>query len=379
MTTTQGDDDTDSQTTKLVIDGTGISPSEASKMANEYAIIHNQSIRQEQTQKFQSKYTTREPILKPTLDRFVLHPIKYPDLWKMYKQAQASYWVVEELDLQFDQDDWEKLTAQEKKFIKHILAFFATADGIVMENLASNFSEEVQIPEAKAFYAFQMAIESVHAEAYSLLIDTYIKNKSEKLELFQAIKTLPSIKKKAEWMLTWCLPARASFPKRCIAFAIAEGVFFSGSFCAIFWLKKRSLMPGLCHSNELIARDEGLHCDFACLLYSKLLWKLTRSETLQILLPAVEIEKEFIEEALPSKLLDMNKELMYQYIEVCADRLLLTLGYSKHYHSVNPFEWMTTISLQGKTNFYEKKVGEYAKARVGQDPKNHVFDLNAAF
>ena len=277
----------------------------------------------------------------------------------------ASFWTAEELDLAHDHGDWQKMTENERHFVSHILAFFAASDGIVNENLAMNFSNELQIPEARCFYGFQIAIENIHSEVYSLLIDTYIKEPGEKDHLLRAIETIPCVNQKANWALQWCDPEYASFAERVIAFAAVEGIFFSGSFCAIFWLKKRGLMPGLCFSNELISRDEGLHCDFACLLYSKLENKLPSSVITDIISQAVEMEKSFVSDALPVELIGMNSTQMCNYIEFCADRLLVALGCEKKYNVTNPFDWMVMISLQGKTNFFEKRVGEYSKAGVG--------------
>lgn len=296
----------------------------------------------------------------------------------MYKKAEASFWTAEEIDLASDLKDWENLTSNERHFVSHVLAFFAASDGIVNENLAQNFATEIQSPEARCFYGFQIAVENIHSETYSLLIDTYIRDSAEKNRLLTAIDTVPCVRKKANWALQWCASENASFAERCIAFAAVEGIFFSGSFCAIFWLKKRGLMPGLCFSNELISRDEGLHCDFACLLYSKLIHKLPTARIEDIICDAVEIEKEFVQDALPVELIGMNSRLMCQYIEFCADRLLVALGCPRHYNVPNPFEWMEMISLQGKTNFFEKRVGEYAKSGVGCE-SNHEFDLDADF
>lgn len=319
-----------------------------------------------------------EPLLKPNPYRFVLFPIQDSELWEMYKKAEASFWTSEEIDLGSDMRDWVTLTKNERHFISHVLAFFAASDGIVNENLAQNFMTEIQSPEARCFYGFQIAVENIHSETYSLLIDTYIKDPKERLHLLHAIDTVPCVKRKATWALQWCNAEYASFAERCIAFCVVEGIFFSGSFCSIFWLKKRGLMPGLSFSNELISRDEGLHCDFACLLYKKLKHKLPESRIVEIVTHAVDIEKEFISDALPVELIGMNSRLMSQYIEFCADRLLVALGCSKFYRSSNPFDWMETISLQGKTNFFEKRVGEYAKSGVGVE-QNHCFDLDAEF
>ena len=297
----------------------------------------------------------------------------------MYKKAEASFWTAEEIDLASDLKDWNNLNKNERHFVSHILAFFAASDGIVNENLAANFATEIQIPEARCFYGFQIAVENIHSETYSLLIDTYVRDNKERAHLLNAIETVPCVQKKADWALQWCERENASFAERCVAFAAVEGIFFSGSFCAIFWLKKRGLMPGLCFSNELISRDEGLHCDFACLLYKQLINKLPEERILEIITNAVEIEKEFISDALPVELIGMNSGLMRQYIEFCADRLLVALDCSKYYNTVNPFEWMEMISLQGKTNFFEKRVGEYAKSGVGVDSSEQVFDLDADF
>lgn len=304
-----------------------------------------------------------EPLLRENKNRFVLFPIEHRDVWEFYKRAEASFWTAEEIDLSQDLKDWEQLNSGEKHFVSHVLAFFAASDGIVNENIAENFVSEVQYTEAKFFYGFQIAIENIHSEVYSLLIDTYVKDAKEKGKLFNAIETLDCVKKKAEWALRWI--AKASFAERLVAFAAVEGIFFSGSFCSIFWLKKRGLMPGLSFSNELISRDEGLHCDFACLLYNDhLVNKLPVARVTQIITDAVAIEKEFVTDALPVRLIGMNADLMSQYIEFVADRLLVALNCPKVYHSVNPFDFMEMISLQGKTNFFEKRVGEYQKAGV---------------
>lgn len=305
----------------------------------------------------------KEPILKENKGRFVLFPIQHRDIWEMYKKAEASFWTAEEIDLSADLLDWEKkLNQDEKYFIKHILAFFASSDAIVNENLAANFMSEVQYPEARCFYGFQIMIENIHSEVYSLLIDTYIKDFREKEILFNAIETIPCVKNKAEWALRWI--SQGTFQERLIAFACVEGIFFSGSFCSIFWLKKRGLMPGLSFANELISRDEGLHCDFACLLYSNLRNKLPLKTLHQIIQDAVALEKEFVKESLPVKLIGMNETLMCQYIEFVADRLLVALGSPKIYQALNPFDFMEMISLPGKTNIFEKRVSEYQKPGV---------------
>ncbi len=320
-----------------------------------------------------------EKILLENKDRFVLFPIQYHDIWEMYKKAESSFWTAEEIDLVQDLQDWNnKLNDNEKHFIKHVLAFFAASDGIVNENLAVNFLNEVQFPEARCFYGFQVMIENIHSETYSLLIDTYIKDPDEKHKLFHAIDTVPCVGKKAEWALRWI--KNGSFVERLIAFAAVEGIFFSGSFCSIFWLKKRGLMPGLSFSNELISRDEGLHCDFACLLYTRYIQnKLSEEKVKQIITDAVAIEKEFVVDAIPVKLIGMNADLMCQYIEFVADRLLVALGYSKVYNATNPFDFMEMISLQGKTNFFEKRVSEYKKAAVGSKLEEKIFKLDEDF
>ena len=320
-----------------------------------------------------------EPILEENPGRFVVFPIQHDDIWKFYKNSEASFWTAEEIDLSGDLVDWEqKLNDDEKHFIKHVLAFFAASDGIVNENLAENFLSEVQYTEAKFFYGFQIMMENIHSETYSLLIDTYIKDNQEKDYLFNAIDNLPCVRKKADWALRWI--ENGSFAERIVAFAAVEGIFFSGSFCSIFWLKKRGLMPGLCFSNELISRDEGMHCDFACLLYNKhIVNKLDKSVLEEVILDAVRIEKEFVSESIPVKLIGMNAEMMCQYIEFVSDRLLIALGNEKVFNVENPFPWMDMISLQGKTNFFEKRVGEYRKAGVGSSREEQVFTLDEDF
>ncbi len=321
---------------------------------------------------------SKEVLLEENKERFVLFPIKYPKIWEMYKKAEQSFWTAEEIDLHADQKDWEdKLNNDERHFVKHVLAFFAASDGIVNENLATNFMNEVQLPEARCFYGFQIMIENIHSEMYSLLIDSYIKDTADKKMLFNAIETVPCVKKKAEWALKWI--GNGSFAERLVAFAAVEGIFFSGSFCSIFWLKKRGLMPGLCTSNEFISRDEGMHCDFACLLYGMLNEKLPKSRILEIIKDAVTNEHEFVTDALPVSLIGMNAKMMCQYIEFVADRLLMSLGNEKHYNSTNPFDFMEMISLQGKTNFFEKRVSEYKKASVGQQTEENVFKLDEDF
>ena len=305
-----------------------------------------------------------EPILQENKDRFVIFPIKHQDIWEWYKKQEACIWTAEEIDLHTDLNDWNnKLNADEKYFIKHILAFFAASDGIVNENLAENFVSEVQYPEAKFFYGFQIMMENIHSETNSLLIDTYVKDEAEKHELFHAIETFPAIKEKAEWALKWI--SSESFAERLIAFAAVEGIFFSGSFCSIYWLKKRGLMPGLTFSNELISRDEGMHCDFAVHLHNNhLVNKVPKARITEILTDALSIERKFITESLPASLIGMNANLMTQYLEFVTDRLLVELGCDRVYNSSNPFDFMDMISLQGKSNFFEKRVGEYQKAGV---------------
>jgi len=323
-------------------------------------------------------YSLPEPILVENPNRFVIFPIQHQEIWDMYKTQQACIWTAEEIDLSVDIEDWRNtLNENEKHFIKNVLAFFAASDGIVNENLAENFVREVQYTEAKFFYGFQIMMENIHSETYSLLIDTYITDPAEKSMLFNAIETIPAVKRKAEWALKWINSEH--FQERLIAFAAVEGIFFSGSFCSIFWLKKRGLMPGLSFSNELISRDEGMHCDFAVMLHNKYLAnKVSEERIREIILSALEIEKEFIIESLPVKLIGMNSDLMSQYLEFVADRLLVDLGCSKVFNSENPFDFMTNISLQGKTNFFEKRVGEYQKAGVLNSSDN-AFDLDVEF
>ena len=321
----------------------------------------------------------KEPILVTNNNRFVLFPIQHDDIWAFYKKAEASFWTAEEIDLQADLIDWDtKLNDNERHFVKHVLAFFAASDGIVNENLAENFLSEVQYTEAKFFYGFQVAVENIHSETYSLLIDTYIKDTKDKEYLFNAIDTMDCVKVKADWALRWI--DEGSFAERLVAFAAVEGIFFSGSFCSIYWLKKRGLMPGLSFSNELISRDEGLHCDFACLLYTNhIVDKLPKETVQKIIIDAVDIEKEFILEALPVKLIGMNSDLMSQYIEFVADRLLLELGNEKVYNATNPFDFMEMISIQGKTNFFEKRVGEYQKSGVLNNDADQTFTIDEDF
>jgi ribonucleotide reductase beta subunit family protein with ferritin-like domain len=319
-----------------------------------------------------------ERILKPNRSRFVLFPIKEHAVWNMYKKAESAFWTAEEIDLAYDKNDWNALKDSERFFISRVLAFFAASDGIVNENLALNFSNEIQLPEARCFYGFQIAIENIHSEVYSLLIDTYIKDPEEKSKLFNAIDTIPAVMKKAEWALKWTDKTKASFAERLVAFAAVEGIFFSGSFCAIFWLKKRGIMPGLCFSNELISRDEGLHRDFACLLYSMLDQKLEVSKVHEIIGAAVEAELEFITDALPVNLIGINQVLMCQYIKFVSDHLLCALGVNKLYEATNPFDWMDLISVEGKTNFFEKRVGEYSISGVG-NTESSEFSLEEEF
>ena len=321
-----------------------------------------------------------EPLLLENPNRFVLYPIKYQDIFDMYKKQLALYWTVEEIDLGKDHDDWKKLKEDERHFIKYVLAFFAGSDGIVLENLGQRFMNEIQIPEAKCFYGFQMAMENIHSETYSLLIDTYIQDEKEKSVLLNAITTIPCIQKKAFWAQKWIEDEESSFATRLLAFAAVEGIFFSGSFCAIFWLKKRGLMPGLTFSNELISRDEGIHTDFAVLLYKKyLVNKLDQDKVWELFDEAVCIEEEFINEAIPCRLIGMNSDLMSQYIRYCTDRLLVQLGYERKYNAVNPFEFMERISLEVKQNFFEGRVSSYSRAGVGNNNLNMNFSTEDDF
>lgn len=320
---------------------------------------------------------TIEPLLAPDDNRFVMFPIKYEDIWQMYKKQIDCFWRAEEIDLTKDLDHWQTLNDNEKYFISMILAFFAASDGIVLENLAMRFMNDVQVSEARAFYGFQIAMENIHSETYSLLIETYIKNKEQKYKYFNAIENYPCIKKKSDWAQKWIRDNRSSFATRLVAFACVEGIFFSGAFCSIFWLKKRGLMPGLTFSNELISRDEALHCEFAVLLYSKLQNKIKKSKIHEIIKEAVDIESEFICEALPCRLIGMNSQMMIQYIQFVADRLVVQLGYDKIYNVSNPFDFMELISLESKVNFFEKRLGEYALANKS-DP-NIAFELNEDF
>ena len=322
-----------------------------------------------------SKFT--EPLLTENLNRYVMFPISDHEIWSHYKKMQDCFWRTEEIDLSKDLDHFEKLTGDEKYFISMILAFFAASDGIVLENLGMRFMSEVQLSEARAFYGFQIAMENIHSETYSLMIESLIKDDTRKTQLFEAMNNFPCIKKKADWAIKWINDKDSSFATRLIAFACVEGIFFSGSFCSIFWLKKRGLMPGLTFSNELISRDEALHTEFAVLLYSKLNKKLDKKQVTEIVTESVEIEKEFICDALPCRLIGMNSTLMSQYIEFVADRLLVQLGCDKHYNTQNPFSFMEMISVEGKTNFFEKRVSEYALTNKEKD--DTVFELDSEF
>ena len=320
-----------------------------------------------------------EPLLAHNPGRFVIFPIANQQVWEIYKKAEGSFWTAEELDLSKDRKDWEALPANEQHFIKHILAFFAASDGIVNENLAMNFMKEVQWPEARCFYGFQIAMENIHSEVYSLLIDTYIKDTEEKLKLLKAIDTIPCVKKKADWALHWMQSEEADFASRLMAFAAVEGIFFSGAFCSIFWLKERGIMPGLTTSNEFISRDEGLHTEFATLLYGFLQHKLSKTKAHKMIREAVKCEKEFIIDALPCALIGMNAKMMSQYLEFVADRLLVQLGYPKIWNSANPFPFMERISLEGKDNFFEKRVTNYQKVGVGKKAEDMSFATDADF
>jgi len=323
--------------------------------------------------------TQPEPLLTDNEDRFVIFPIKHDDLWKKYKNHIAVFWTPEEIDLSKDMKDWEKLNDNERHFIKNILGFFAGSDGIVMENLATRFTREVQWPEAKFFYACQNLMEAIHSETYSLLIDTYITDKQEKHDILHAIQTIPCVQKKAEWAMNWIDSPEADFATRLSGFAAVEGIFFSGAFCAIFWLKQRGLMPGLTLSNEFIARDEGLHTDFACAMYGRIANRLTKQKVYKIIREAVKIEKFFITKSIPCEMIGMNAKLMSQYIEFVADRLLLQLGYPKAYNAQNPFDFMERISLENKDNFFEKRTSTYAMAGIGKDQKEMSFSTTADF
>jgi len=323
------------------------------------------------------KFNQDEILLKKNESRFVLFPIKYNDIYEEYKKAESAFWTSNEIDLSKDLNDWEKLNETEQHFIKNIIGFFAGSDGIIMENLAVRFLNEIEIPEIRAFYSYQIFNENVHSETYSLLIDTYIKDNEEKLKIFNSIENIPCVLKKAKWAYKWIENKEVNFATRLVAFAIVEGVFFSGSFCAVYWLKKRGLMPGLTFSNELISKDEGMHCHFACLLYSYIQNKLKPEIIYDIIKEAVEIEKEFITESIPCAMIGMNADLMKQYIEFVSDRLLVQLGYEKIWNSTNPFDFMELISLRPKSNFFEIRVGEYAKANISENNEN--FDISNDF
>ena len=318
---------------------------------------------------------SKEPILTPNPKRYVIYPIQHDDIWSAFKKQEASFWTAEEIDLQQDLTDWKKLSDNERHFIKHVLAFFAASDGIVNENLCFRFANEVQYPEARAAYTFQAAMETIHSETYSLLIDTYVSDEKEKLMLLSALENIDSVKKKADWAIKW-IDSNESFAHRLIAFAAVEGIFFSGSFCAIYWLKHRGLgMPGLTFSNELISRDEAMHTDFAIMLHNNhIVDKVSQEDVYSIVGRAVEIEKEFVCESLPVSLIGMNSDLMSRYIEFVADRLLTDLGYSKMFNAANPFPWMEMLGLEGKTNFFERKVSEYAKAGVTKGNNDLTWD-----
>jgi ribonucleoside-diphosphate reductase subunit M2 len=321
--------------------------------------------------------TINDPLLTPNDNRFVMFPIQYQDIWEMYKKQVDCFWRAEEIDLSKDLKHWETLSLEEQKFISFILAFFAASDGIVLENLGMRFMNEVQVAEARAFYSFQLAMENIHSQTYSLLIDTYIKNTEEKDKMFCAIEHFPCIKKKADWAQKWIADKKSNFATRLIAFACVEGIMFSGAFCSIYWLKKRGLMPGLTFSNELISRDEALHTEFAILLYKKLLKKISKNKVYDIINEAVAIEIEFICDALPCRLIGINSDLMSEYIKFIADRLSVQLGYDKIYNSSNPFDWMEMISLSGKTNFFEKNVSDYALAN--KKKTDDVFNFSEDF
>jgi ribonucleoside-diphosphate reductase subunit M2 len=318
-----------------------------------------------------------DDILIPDENRYVMFPIKHDDVWQMYKRQVDCFWRAEEVDLSKDMNDWNKLNNDEQQFIKMVLAFFAASDGLVLENLAGRFMGDVQLSEARAFYGFQIAMENIHSEMYSLLIDTYIQDSSEKNKLFEATQNYPCIAKKANWAKKWIGDESSSFAARLVAFAAIEGIFFSASFASIYWIKKRGLMPGLTLSNEFISRDEALHTEFAILLYSKLQTKLSKTRIYEIIQEAVAIEKEFITEAIPCRMIGMNSKLMTQYIEYVADRLVLQLGYDKIYHVQNPFDFMELISMESKVNFFERTNSEYALANKTVD--DDVFELNTEF
>jgi ribonucleoside-diphosphate reductase beta chain len=360
---------------------TSITNTDSKKTANPDASTEKKANLVQAEQKYPASMDEHEPLCKESKNRFVLFPIANQEIWQMYKKHVASFWTAEEVDLGDDMKDWLKLNDNEQHFIKYVLAFFAASDGIVLENLTSHFINDVKLPEARCFYAFQAAMENIHSETYSLLIDTYIKSESEKGELFNAMNTIPCIEQKAQWALRW-MAKDCAFVQRLVAFACVEGIFFSGSFCALFWLKKRGLMPGLTFSNELISRDEGLHTDFACLLYKLCVDKLDDATFEQIVKSAVKCEQSFICDSLPVDLIGMNSKLMAEYIQFVADRLCHALGHNKIWNTPNPFDWMEMISLQGKTNFFERRVGEYAKAGVMSkldDAQQNAFTLDADF
>lgn len=348
-------------------------------MKKKSASVKIMADKQQEQQVEPSKHRNKEPLLTEEGNRYVLYPIKHHDVWKAYKQQVSCFWTAEELDFSQDLVDWEKLNDNEKHFIKHVLAFFAGSDGIVMENLGTRFQNEVKWQEAQMAYGFQNTMEGIHSETYSLMIDTFVKDEVEKEKLFKAIDTIPCVSKKAQWAIKWTQDKRSSFATRLIAFAAVEGIFFSGSFCAIYWLKRRGLMPGLTTSNEFIARDEGLHTDFAVLLYSHIQNRMRQPKVHKLIGEAVEIEKEFICDSLPCALLGMNSKMMSEYIEFVADRLLAQLGYSKLYNTANPFDFMETISMEGKDNFFEKRVSNYSKKGVGVDRDQMKFALDEDF
>ena len=341
--------------------------------------LNNQMEDMEPLEDAMSKSDSVEPILRENPNRFTLFPIMKPKLFQKYKNHVSVFWTPEEIDLAKDMKDWVKLSDNERHFIKNVLGFFAGSDGIIQENIAARFMNEVQLPEARQFYSVQLMMEAIHSETYSLLIDTYIEDKAEKMNLFQATLTIPCVTQKAQWAQKWIASTTENFATRLIAFAIIEGIFFSGSFCAVYWLKERGLMPGLTTSNEFIARDEGLHTDFACALYEEIEKKVPRAKVHKIIREAVKIEKQFITESLPCHLVGMNDKLMAQYIEFVADRLSTQLGYGKIYSTANPFDFMERISLEGKDNFFEKRVTSYSKSGVGKNKEEMSFDLNADF
>jgi len=366
-----------------IIDDTRLSKSPKSLLDDDEESFTSEHELEEMRKKFVGDIElpeSEEPLLKDTRRRFVLFPIQYPEIWQMYKKAEASFWTAEEMDLSKDLHDWNnRLNDNERHFISHVLAFFAASDGIVNENLIERFSNEVQVAEARCFYGFQIMMENIHSETYSLLIDTYIKDVAEREYLFDAIETIPCIKKKADWALKWISDQRSTFGERLVAFAAVEGIFFSGSFASIFWMKKRGLMPGLTFSNELISRDEGMHTDFACLLFSHLKRRPHPDTIRTIITQAVTIEQAFLTDALPVKLIGMNSDLMCQYIEFVADRLLVALGNEKVYNKTNPFDFMDMISLQGKTNFFEKRVSDYSKAGINHSGTSEASTSSSTF